>query len=216
MKNHILAGVALCAAIVSPVQAAGPVGSVSGEGVEISGSRMPAKGVSTWPLAANDNLYVNSGSALVTLNDGSKLVLGQGTRLVLSKAGKSVGLRVMSGQAYYKLSTSTAASIAGLSNAPVPAEVKEGLLAVEKEQVKLTLPLSMAALQQAAVTRNYATTVSPVRITPLNLGQVAAIRAQEITPSGPQPVLPPPSNPGAVPPVSPGRPADGNPNITIP
>ena len=205
----------LCALFTSLMATAAPIGSVSGDGIEISGVRPPARGVTSWPLLVNDDLRVHTGTALVTLRDGSKLLLAPGTRVILSGSGKAAGIRLLTGQAYFQLSARSAVTVAGLSHAPVPAEAREGVLAIQQDRATLTLPPGFSAAQAAATARNYTATVSPVRITPGNLNLAGFVLGQEIAPGSPQPQLPPPA-PGGVSPVSPSRPADGNLNINIP
>jgi hypothetical protein len=86
------------------ILAAQPIGRVvSSEPFELRGVKMPAAGVSNWPIAAGDEIRATSAPAQIFFRDGSQVTLEKGARAKVEAASSAPVFRLVSGGASYKL-----------------------------------------------------------------------------------------------------------------
>jgi hypothetical protein len=90
-------------AVSGSVFAGSPVGSVtSSDNFQLSGSEVSVAGVPSWPLLAGDEIQTRTGSAMVRLADGSRVVVGSNSRVAFERsAGSATRVKLLSGSLKY-------------------------------------------------------------------------------------------------------------------
>lgn len=106
------------------VLAAEPGGSaVPVTGLSVNGAAVPGTGAKSWPVRAGDEVRTAGAPTVLTLRDGSKVMLGANTAVRLdAAAGGGESLRLVSGGMRYTLSSQarTQLVVDGKSLAAVP------------------------------------------------------------------------------------------------
>jgi ferric-dicitrate binding protein FerR (iron transport regulator) len=76
------------------------------QGMSVNGAAVPATGAKSWPVRAGDEVRTAGAPTVLTLRDGSKVVLGVNTAVRLDAAsGGGESLRLVSGGMRYTLSS---------------------------------------------------------------------------------------------------------------
>lgn len=84
MRNRF--ALSLVAVFVSLLMAATPIATVvSGEGLTVRGTPVPATSVSSWPVASGDELASGASPAVVMFKDQTRVTLGPNSRVKLDE-----------------------------------------------------------------------------------------------------------------------------------
>lgn len=74
-------------------------------GLHVNGTAVPTTGAKTWPVMAGDEIRTAGSPTVLTLRDGSKIVLGANSAAKLeTTAGGAESLRLVSGGMRYEMS----------------------------------------------------------------------------------------------------------------
>jgi ferric-dicitrate binding protein FerR (iron transport regulator) len=74
-------------------------------GLQVNGAAVPATGAKTWPVMAGDEIRTASAPTVLTLRDGSKILLGANSAAKLeTTAAGAESLRLVSGGMQYTMS----------------------------------------------------------------------------------------------------------------
>jgi len=79
--------------------------AVSVAGLHVNGSAVPVAGTKTWPVMAGDEIKSSAVPVVLTLKDGSKIVLGANSAAKFeTTAGGRESLRLVNGSMQYQMS----------------------------------------------------------------------------------------------------------------
>jgi hypothetical protein len=103
--------VSLFAVVTAVMLAANPIATVvSGDGLKVRGTAVPATSVSSWPVASGDELASGASPAVVMFKGQSRLTLNPNSRVKLEARGDSVCIFLLDGS--IRLSAVAGATIA--------------------------------------------------------------------------------------------------------
>lgn len=75
-------------------------------GLQVNGTAVPTTGAKTWPVMAGDEIRTTGAPTVLTLRDGSKIMLGANSAAKLeTTSGGAESLRLVSGGMQYQMST---------------------------------------------------------------------------------------------------------------
>jgi len=97
----LASGIAMSAADTS-----GSVAAV--KGLQLNGNSVPVEGTKAWPVEAGDELKSNAAPVVLTMRDGSKVVLGKNSRAKL-EAGT---IRLIDGTMQYQIAQESKLQVA--------------------------------------------------------------------------------------------------------
>lgn len=90
--------ISLVVVAVSVLMAATPIATVvSGDGLTVRGTPVPATSVSSWPVASGDELVSSASPAVVMFKDQSRLTLNGNSRVKLEQRGGSTCVHLLQG-----------------------------------------------------------------------------------------------------------------------
>lgn len=143
MNKYILSGILVSAFAVFGADVSGSVSATNG--LHLNGKSVPVAGTKAWPVSAGDELKSDAEPVVLSMKDGSKIVLGKNSTAKLD--GSTV--RLMTGTMQYTLASQSNLQVAvkndllsaraGVaSTIPGPAQVAP--VAVTPTAVKSALP----------------------------------------------------------------------------
>ena len=104
--KYMLAVVLAAGCLQAGEKAAGNV--TSAQGLQLNGQTVPVAGAKSWPVATGDELKTDAAPVVLTLKDGSRLVLGK-----QSQAKVEAGMvRLVSGTMQYELAQRSTMQVA--------------------------------------------------------------------------------------------------------
>ena len=107
IRTYILMAIFLSsAALVVAGDAAGTVSAT--KGLQLNGQAVPVAGTKQWPVSSGDELKSDAAPVVLTLNDGSRIVLGKHSQAKL-EAGT---VRLMTGTMQYELTQKSTLQVA--------------------------------------------------------------------------------------------------------
>lgn len=145
MNKYILSGLFMSAIAVFGADATGSVSATNG--LHLNGKAVPVAGTKAWPVSSGDELKSDAEPVVLTMKDGSRIVLGKNSTAKLD--GSTV--RLMTGTMQYAL--------AGQSNLQVA--VKSDVLSA-RAGVASTIPGSAQAAPVAVTPTAVKTALPPV------------------------------------------------------
>jgi hypothetical protein len=92
--------------MLTGAEAAGSVEAV--KGLQMNGQTVPVEGTKSWPVAAGDELKSEGAPVVLTMRDGSRIVLGKNSRAKV-EAGT---VRLVSGTMRYDVAANSALRVA--------------------------------------------------------------------------------------------------------
>ena len=120
--------------LVSFAVAAVPIATVvSGDGLKVRGTPVPASGVSSWPIANGDELASGASPAVVMFKDQSRLTLDSGSRVKLEQRGGNTCIFLQVGSVKLSAVAGAKIGLCGLGKSLVAQTPFEG-------QVTMTAP----------------------------------------------------------------------------
>jgi len=95
---------ALALSLVTVASAASTLGTAS-SGVEfaLNGVAIHPEGVSSWPVIAGDEVHSGAGPVVIRFQDGSRVTLGEQSRVRLVRNGSAVSVNLVGGEAQFSL-----------------------------------------------------------------------------------------------------------------
>jgi hypothetical protein len=114
MKSYVLAGVIMAGAALSAADMSGTVSAA--KGLQMNGQVVPVAGTKSWPVASGDVLKSDAAPAVVTMKDGSKLILGKNSQAKLEDGT----VRLLNGTMQYELTQQSKLQVA-VKNDVLPA-----------------------------------------------------------------------------------------------
>jgi len=131
--------------------AAPPIATVtSPDPFEINGVALTARVPST-PLVPGDTLATTTASAILLLQDHSRLTLEKNSRLKLERNGDQILVRLLAGALAYKLAPKPRLQFIALGQSVKPPSTPQGRLAITNNQLVTSsgvLPSSSSALDE--------------------------------------------------------------------
>jgi hypothetical protein len=106
MKKLLVAGVLVAGAALSAAEMAGSVSAA--KGLQMNGQAVPVAGTKSWPVASGDVLKSDAAPAVVTMKDGSKLILGKNSQAKLENGT----VRLLDGTMQYELAQQSKLQVA--------------------------------------------------------------------------------------------------------
>lgn len=106
VRQLVILSVLSVSAMMAGSEAAGSVQAA--KGLELNGQTVPVAGMKSWPVAAGDELKSGGAPLVLTMKDGSRLVLGRHTRAKV----ESGLVRLLSGTMEYELALQSALQVA--------------------------------------------------------------------------------------------------------
>ncbi|MBI2686002.1 MAG: hypothetical protein HYX27_06780 [Acidobacteria bacterium] len=94
------------AAFAAPAETAGSVSA--SKGLQLNGQPVPVAGTKSWPVSAGDDLRSDATPAVLTLKDGSKIVLGKNSQAKVEEGT----VRLVSGTMQYAMSQGSKVQVA--------------------------------------------------------------------------------------------------------
>lgn len=150
----------LCAAATAALSAAARVVArvTDAESVRIRGVSVPMEGLSSWPVALNDEIATGNAPAKIRFPDGSTISLGRESRVRIEPAGRSYAVRVVSGSVFYDInpaSTLRVIDARGAARAGASQPVGNGAWSANRSGVVLgDVPMSNARVLAAEGNRS--------------------------------------------------------------
>jgi hypothetical protein len=141
------------------------------EAFAIAGRTVPKAGIGSWPVFAGERVQSQNASVLLSLRDGSRVLLEKNSAAVLATSGGKTTLRVTKGAVSYRLSSSASLSLdlveKGITNViPTTGVVTaDGLTAQTVGYFALTSPSATAAGSMPIVL-NFTSVPSGVSVVP--------------------------------------------------
>ncbi len=125
MRN-ISAVVSLALVLAISGLAQTPMGSITSSApFQLRGaSVIPGEGVPTWPVLAGDVIKSGTAHVIITLTDGSVIVMDPGATATLTMVGKVPSFQLTSGTAAYTLKSPTSLQLAAGNRVITPAATK--------------------------------------------------------------------------------------------
>ena len=103
MKTALLTVLVGGIALAAGAEMRGTATSV--EGLHVNGAAVPVAGTKTWPVMAGDEIKSSAAPVVLTLKDGSKIVLGANSAAKFeTTAGGRESLRLVNGSMRYQMS----------------------------------------------------------------------------------------------------------------
>ena len=156
MRN--LSVLSLVAMIVSAALAAAPIATViSGEGLKVRGTAVPATSVSSWPVTNGDELASSGSPAVVMFKNQSRLTLEANSRVKLEQRGDNTCVFLLAGSIKLNAVAGSKLGVCGLKKSLVTQGPFEGQVTLEASNV-----LKVNAIQGSLVEGASTCTVSPV------------------------------------------------------
>lgn len=106
MKTNLLAGVILAGAALGAAEMSGTVSAA--KGLQMNGQVVPVAGTKSWPVGSGDVLKSDAAPAVVTMKDGSKLILGKNSQAKLENGT----VRLLDGTLQYELAQRSTLQVA--------------------------------------------------------------------------------------------------------
>ena len=133
--------VLMSAALAAP--AAIPVATASSsEAFTLKGAATPATGVPSYPVMAGDEVQAGNATTVLTLKDGSKLVLAPHAKAKIESTGDKTAARLLAGSWEYTLKS--------LTSVMLYAGPKQVTLTATTGQFSISAPTPVAATQAPA------------------------------------------------------------------
>lgn len=114
VRKIIMTGIFVSAVAVFGADTAGSVSAT--KGLQLNGKSVPVAGTKSWPVAAGDELKSDAAPVVLTMKDGSKIVLGQNSTAKLEAST----IRLVSGTMQYAMATQSSLQVA-VKNEILPA-----------------------------------------------------------------------------------------------
>jgi hypothetical protein len=109
---RILTTFAIASWVAATAFAAAPVGTASSSGAfDLNGIAMAPEGVSSWPVIAGDEVRSGAAPVIIRFQDGSRMTLGEQSRVRLTATGDAVSVNLIGGQAQFALSTDSSMQV---------------------------------------------------------------------------------------------------------
>lgn len=106
MKTYVLMGAMACGTLLCAAEAAGTVSAA--KGLRLNGHSVPVAGTKSWPVGAGDDLKSETAPVVLTMKDGSKIVLGKNSQAKL----ESGTVRLLTGTMQYELAQQSTLQVA--------------------------------------------------------------------------------------------------------
>jgi ferric-dicitrate binding protein FerR (iron transport regulator) len=103
------------------LQAAPPVATVTaGEPFLLKGVQVPVAGTPKWPVMSGDEVAALQAPVQLTFKDGSKVTLGQRSRVRVEQEGEQPAVRLLEGVSQYALTAGTSLRLFAGSRSVTP------------------------------------------------------------------------------------------------
>jgi hypothetical protein len=130
---------------------------MSGEGLKVRGTPVPATGVSSWPIANGDELASSASPAVVMFKDQSRLTLEANSRAKLEQRGNDTCIFLLAGSIKLNAVAGSKMGVCGLKKSLVAVTPFEGQVSLEAPNV-----VKVSAIQGKLVEGASACPVSPI------------------------------------------------------
>jgi hypothetical protein len=161
--------VSLLALVTAVVMAANPIATVvSGNGLKVRGTTVPATSVSSWPVASGDELASGNTAAVVMFKDQSRMTMDPNSRVKLESRGDNVCVFLLDGSIKLNVVAGAKMGVCGKGKSLVAQTPFEGQVTLVGENT----------IKVDAITGTLAAGNSPCSTSPIFLamgGKTAAI-----------------------------------------
>lgn len=81
---------------------------------EVNGVAMRSRGVTSWPVVAGDEVHAVGSPVILRFQDGSRMTIGEESRVKLVRNGDRVSVNLLGGQAQFTLTEQSALQVMNL------------------------------------------------------------------------------------------------------
>jgi len=126
--------------------------AVAAAGLQVNGNAIPTTGAKTWPVMAGDEIRTAGAPTVLTLRDGSKIVLGANSAAKLeTTAAGAESLRLVSGGMQYTMSNEAKTQLVVNNQPLVVTPGATGTAGLDASLPSMTGKVSAQAPQKAAL-----------------------------------------------------------------